>query len=209
MSDSSHRIDMDSINLLVPKARDGDKQAHEAICRQVQDYLQMMATQHLDPGLRRKLNPSDIVQQTMTRMIHGFENFRGKTSAEFYGWLTQILKNEIHTIRRDLHRAKRDVKRETELDGEGGCDAAVVALDPTATPGTQAIRAERKLLLATIMKRLPADMEMVIRLRTLEGLPFQQVADEMEKTYDATYKLWKRAIIQFQSELNNQTDSMS
>lgn len=168
----------------------------------------MMATQHLDPNLKRKLNPSDIVQQTIARMINGFENFRGDSSREFYGWLTTILINEIHVTRRDLHREKRDIKREIELGSQDGNAVVPVATDPELTPSSQAIRAERKLVLDAIMQKLPSDMAQVIRLKTLEGMPVQQVADAMGKSYDATYKLWKRAIVRFQAELNDNYDSL-
>ena len=59
------------------------------------------------------------------------------------------------------------------------------------------------------MEKLPSEMATVIRLRTLEELPFKEVADQMGKSYDAVNKLWRRAIVKFQNELNDQNESMS
>ena len=114
-------VDLLSISSLVPRAKAGNDAAREEICRQLQDYLRLMADRHLDAGLRRKLNPSDVVQQTMIRMIDGFANFRGETTPEFYGWLNRILRNEINAARRNNHRAKRNVDRDRPTDRLSRC----------------------------------------------------------------------------------------
>ena len=86
-------VDLATISHLVTAARTGDAAAHSEICRKIQQPLNQMADQHLDRQLRRKLNPSDIVQATLTRMVQGFEDFRGSSTDEFYGWLNTILRN--------------------------------------------------------------------------------------------------------------------
>ena len=104
MNVNPEKLDFESISLLMPRAKTGDDLAQNEICRQVRDYLTMMAERELDPTLRRKVNPSDVVQMTMARMIGGIDDFRGKSSREFYGWLNQILKNEVRATRRNLQR---------------------------------------------------------------------------------------------------------
>ncbi len=58
-------------------------------------YLRLLARLHLDPRLRGKLDPSDIVQQTLAQALQGLEKFRGKTSAELQAWLRQILARNL------------------------------------------------------------------------------------------------------------------
>ena len=65
----SNKVDLESLSLLVPKAKQGDKDAYSAICEQIQGYLHLMAERELDGRLRRKLNPSDVVQDAMTQML--------------------------------------------------------------------------------------------------------------------------------------------
>lgn len=189
------------LSRLVPLARNGDAEAGNAICEQIHSYLQWAANREFDERLRRKLNESDIVQQTMTRAVSGLGGFRGKTSKEFYAWLNRILKNEIQVARRDLHRKKRDLRREQSLAPPNDCIDRHALTDPNPTPCTQAIRAERIRQLQLILQRLPEKMAEVIRLRSLEARPLKEVADIMNQSYDVTNKLWRRAIARFQSEM--------
>lgn len=188
------------LSKLVVRAQSGDKEAGNEVCLQIQGYMQWSANRELDQQLRQKLNPSDVVQQAMTRVVTGLRGFRGKTSKEFYAWLNSILKNEIQVARRNLFRQKRDLRREQPVATDG--DLGVPLVDPQPTPCTSAFRAERIRQLQLILKRLPEEMAEVIRLRSLEALPLKEVAERMDKNYDVTNKLWRRAIMRFQTEMS-------
>lgn len=201
MTDETPSLSLQSINQLVPRVRAGDDEARNEICQQVQDYLRLMAAKQIGPDLQRKLNPSDLVQVTMTRMINGIDEFRGTTDAEFYGWLNQILHNETHSTRRNLHRQKRDIKRERELADSSQNQPRAQLADPNLTPSSEAIQAEKLAHFHQALAQLSADQAQVIELRSLQELPFQQVAEIMGRSYDATAKLWSRAVVRLQEEL--------
>lgn len=202
----STEIDLATISQLVDAAKVGDSAAHSEICRQVQGQLNTMANRQLDDGLRRKLNPSDIVQATLTRMVQGFDDFRGSTSAEFYGWLNSILRNEVNTTRRNLQRDRRDVRRENEpaanapsFDYPGNQE----------TPTASALRQEKLARFRQVIKRLPPDYAQVIELRSIQELPFADVAVQMDRSVEAVSKLWSRALVKLQQELSQIDDSFS
>jgi len=202
----SPEIDVVSISQLVDAAKAGDSAAHSEICRQVQGQLNQMADKHLDAGLRRKLNPSDIVQATLTRMVQGFGDFRGSSSAEFYGWLNRILKNEVHSTRRDLQRQRRDVRRENEQA------SAVIRGQsrPEDEMPSQRLQTQEKMAqFHKVIDRLRPDQAEVIKLRSLQELPFSEVARQMDRSENAVSKLWSRALISLQQELAKLDDSFS
>ncbi len=208
MTDRPNReIDVESISALMPDARRGDQLARDEICRQVQEYLTYAASRKLDDRLSAKLNPSDIVQLTMTRMIQGFEKFRGQTTAELYGWLNTILHNEINSVRRDLNRECRDVRREQSFASEEEVNITP-RNDSAQTPSTFALRSERLDRFHQVMLKLPPDYAEVIRLRSLQELAFQQVAEQMGKTQHSVTKLWYRAIVRLQEELERLDESI-
>ena len=190
--------DIASLSHLVDAARGGDAAAHSEICRQVQGRLNRMADQHLNGQLRRKLNPSDIVQATMTRMVQGFGDFRGSTSAEFYGWLNAILKNEVHTTRRDYQRQCRDIRRETETRSAIYVSAPQHRED---SPDAHVNRQEKLALFEDVIQRLSPDHAQVIELRSIKELSFEEVAKRMDRTVNAVSKLWSRALVGLQKEL--------
>src|SRR5262249_56306853 len=80
------------------------------------DYLRLLAGVQLDPRLRGKLDPSDVVQETLARAHEKGEQFRGRTEAERAAWLRQILATQLAAaVRRYLEAGKRDADRERSL----------------------------------------------------------------------------------------------
>lgn len=199
-------FDINSMSQLVDAAKGGDPAAYSEICRQVQGQLNRMADRELDAKLRRKLNPSDIVQATMTRMVQGFADFRGSSSAEFYGWLNTILKNEVNSTRRDFHRQRRDVRRESEQ--VSGVYVGEVQRDQQ-TPDQLMQQQELLARFNVVIGKLSPDHAQVIELRSIQELPFDEVAKQMNRSVNAATKLWKRAVIVLQQELAKLDDSIS
>ena len=77
---------------------------HLALAPDESSYLAALARINLDPRLQSKLDPSDVVQQTMLQAHRALREFRGTTDAEMAAWLRQILaRNLTHAIR-DLQR---------------------------------------------------------------------------------------------------------
>src|SRR4051812_20595086 len=79
-------------------------------------YLQLLARLHLDPRLAGKLDPSDVVQQTLLQAHQARAQFRGTTDGERAAWLRQILANNLAGAARAFARPGRDAARERSLD---------------------------------------------------------------------------------------------
>jgi len=200
--DGQDEFDLDTVRLLIEQARDGDMQAKSDLATQVQSYLSMMADRKLNPAIRSNVNPSDIVQHTLIRMVDGIDNFRGTTRAEFFGWLNTIVQNESARANRHYRSQKRDITRERPMaQQETGSFFFAEPSDNQPTPQTSALSQERIQLLYELLKKLPEDYAEVIRLRNLEQLSFREIGEKMERSEAAANKLWNRAIVKFQSEL--------
>src|SRR5688572_24688447 len=68
-----------------------------------------------DPRLERRLDSSDLIQQTLLRAQQAREQFRGRHEGEPYGWLKQILENVVIDEARKHRAGKRDVALEQSL----------------------------------------------------------------------------------------------
>src|SRR5437899_10455736 len=79
-------------------------------------YLRLLAGLQLDPRWQAKLDPSDIVQQTLLQAHEARDQFRGQSAGERAAWLRQILARVLANAVRDLGRAKRDAGRERSLE---------------------------------------------------------------------------------------------
>jgi RNA polymerase sigma-70 factor (ECF subfamily) len=195
-------LDFESVSMLIPKSIEGDQAARNQLLDQVRSYLDLMAARHLDKSLQQKVGPSDVVQQTLTQVIENFDQFQGETAAEFHGWLKAIVVNEIRKMRRTYRAAKRDIGRERQLDSPSeSVRGPAPPADLNMTPSSEAIAAEQLGKFHEILAKLPEDYATVIRLRSIEQLPFKQIADQMDRSHDSVTKLWYRAVVQFEELL--------
>ena len=77
-------------------------------------YLRLLAEAEVNRKLRSKLDPSDLVQQTLLQACQVRHQFRGTSEAEMAAWLRRILARTVLHCIRDLRRARRDVDREVD-----------------------------------------------------------------------------------------------
>src|SRR5262245_39796086 len=75
-------------------------------------YLRALAQIELGRRLRSKVDPSDIVQQSLLEAHQDLANLKGKTEAELVAWLRTILSRNLLNTARDYGAQKRDIRRE-------------------------------------------------------------------------------------------------
>jgi RNA polymerase sigma-70 factor (ECF subfamily) len=188
---------------LIASARSGSGSALEELIGTYRAYLLLVANQELDPRLRGKVAASDVVQETCAEIARRFPVFRGDGEEEWRAWIRQMLLHDLQdTRRRFLYTAKRRLGKEVPLQGsseDAGLQHDVQAPDPS--PGSQLIAAEEAALLRAAMERLPEDYRQVIQLRNWQLLPFDEVGRQMGRSAEAARKLWARAIVLLQDEL--------
>jgi len=185
---------------LLARARGGDREALDHLFGACRGYLRVLARARLESWLQAKVDPSDLVQQSMLDAFRGFGQFQGVTSAEWLAWLRRIVEHNAADLVRFYHGAdKRQVGREVALgDGSAGGVSPAAAGE---TPSQELLRKERELLLADALARLSPDHSEVIVLRNLQRLPFDEVAQRMGRTRPAAQMLWMRAMQKLQEAM--------
>lgn len=170
------------------------------------NYLTILATAQLDARLRRRLSPSDLVQDALLGAYRDFGQFRGGSERELLAWLRQILINCLHhAYETHIKAGRRDLRREVSLDDVGqALDRSALRLgqclaDRGHSPSAPAHARERAVEIADQLAKLRPDYREVIVLRNLQGLSFEEVAERMERKAGAVRMLWLRAIEQFRN----------
>jgi RNA polymerase sigma-70 factor (ECF subfamily) len=189
------------IERLFCSARSGSNSSLGRLLTLYTNYLKLLVSAQLDARLRVRVSPSDIVQEAFFEAHRDFGQFRGKSTVEFGAWLRRILVNNIlQAVEQHVLAEKRDVRREVSLDEMGRrleqSTARLESLLPgnVDSPSLHAVRRENELLLADALAALPTDYREVLLLRHIEGLPFEQVAQRMERSAGAVRMLWLRAL---------------
>jgi len=201
-------LDEDIRNPPVPRlmelARHGNAEALGQLLQLYRNYLMVLAATQLDRRLRRRVSPSDLVQDAMLAAHCDFGKFQGHSERELLAWLRQILINCLHHVIETHLRAKmRDMRREVSVEQMGAvldrsaCDFTQMLADRGPSPSEPLHQRERAVALADQLARLPPHYRDVIVLRNLQGLSFDEVADRMDRKPGAVRMLWLRAIEKF------------
>jgi RNA polymerase sigma-70 factor (ECF subfamily) len=180
-----------------------DSDAHEL--EGFRDYLRLLARARLDPRLQAKLDPSDVVQQTLLEAHKERGAFRGTTRAELAGWLRQILARNLANALRNFRRDKRDVAREQALDAVAAESSARVEAWLAAeqsSPGDRAERAEEAARLAAALAALPEAQREVVVLRHLHGWSLHDIARHVGKSAPAVAGLLHRGLQRLRERSN-------
>jgi RNA polymerase sigma-70 factor (ECF subfamily) len=199
---------------LIEQARLGDSAAVGRLLELYLNYLKILATAQLDQKLRHRVSPSDVVQDTFCEAHRDFPQFRGQSEHEFVAWLRRIMVNNLaRIVERHVLAGKRDVRRERSLQQmQKAVDRSTMQMDALLianvdTPSEAALERERGVHLANCIAQLPEDYQTVVTLRNFQGLPFSDVAAEMDRSSGAVRMLWLRALEQLRLLLEESEDS--
>jgi RNA polymerase sigma-70 factor (ECF subfamily) len=156
------------------------------------DYLHLLARLHLPPGLRAKLDASDVVQQALLKAHEHRGQFRGQ-EAELPAWLRRILATTLTDAVRAFGAGKRDLALEQSLQDSSARLEAFLQAEPSS-PSRHAVRQEELLRLAAALARLPDDQRTAVELHHLQGLSVAEVAGRLERTEASVAGLLRRGL---------------
>jgi RNA polymerase sigma-70 factor (ECF subfamily) len=160
-------------------------------------YLEVLARVHLDPRLRGKLDPADVVQQTLLRACAALTDLRGQSPEALAAWLRKILARTLADTVKHYHRDRRDVNLErslqADLDQSSNSLGGWLAADQTS-PSHAAQRNEELLRLANALADLPEPQREVVILKHCRGQTLQQIAEHLGRTVPSVASLLRRGL---------------
>lgn len=161
------------------------------------DYLRMLVRLQAVSVPDSKVDTSDIVQQAMLHAHQHRSQFRGKSEAEWLGWLRTILSNTLTAAARRLEAKSRQLSREQSLDQV--LETSPTVMDPflaarLPTPSESFSRVEEAVRLAAALESLPEDQRRVVELHHLQGMGIAEVASELKRSKSAVVGLLFRGL---------------
>jgi RNA polymerase sigma-70 factor (ECF subfamily) len=147
------------------------------------EYLMFLARSQISVDLRPRIDPSDVVQDTLVDACRDLHMHRGKTQGQMTGWLRSILRfNLIDRFRR--LRLEPRVSIDDSVDKTADGMTRYLRASQSA-PDARAIREEDALALAANLTQLSPPQAEAIVLKHCQGLSVEEISRHMNRTPDA------------------------
>src|SRR5689334_3118756 len=201
-------MDSTAIAALAERARAGDAPAFAELLRAHEPRLLRMVELRLDSGLRRRLDPADVVQEGLLEATRRAGEWRTQPAMPVHVWLRLVVAQSLAAAqRRHLGSERRDAQREVQLSGSRSSVSLANTADAFAASVTSpSLAAQREELRARVLEALaglePLDREVIV-LRHFEGLSNEEVALELAITPEAASKRFVRALLRLRPALGD------
>jgi RNA polymerase sigma-70 factor (ECF subfamily) len=176
-------LDMDTDELLHLTAGGDAAAMHELLGRHRRRLAQMVQVR-MDPRVRGRIDPSDVVQETLAAASQRMSSYIADKPLPFYPWLRQIAWEKlVHAHDRHLRAAKRSVAREQEFHFGISDESAMVLAErfvgAASSPSAAAVRRELRRRVQEALEELSDDDREVLLQRYLEQMPSKEIAAGM------------------------------
>ena len=165
---------------LLARAAQGDQAALGQVLERHRPRLRHMIALRLDRRLRARLDPSDVLQETLAEAARRLADYASLPPLPFYPWLRQLAWERLVQLhRRHVRAGKRSVRREQAdlpLSDESALALADRLVSRGSSPSARLRRSEQRRRVQAILAQLAeADREVLV-LRYLEHLSTPELA---------------------------------
>jgi RNA polymerase sigma-70 factor (ECF subfamily) len=160
------------------------------------EYLCALARSKLGQQPSAKVDPSDVVQETLLRAHRARDQFRGRTEQELAAWLRTILNNTLANSLRSCNRRRSDVSlSRNEASESSSARVEGVPADGLFPPPEQVAEQNEQLLrLAVALTRLPDDQRAVLEMKHLHGLSVSEICEATARSKPSVAGLLYRGL---------------
>ena len=192
-------VENSQTNIWISEVQQGDTLALSKLLASYHPRLRARAEARMDPAIKARNGPDDILQDVYIRVFRQVGNFEVRDPNSFLNWIYTILDHVLVDAHRSAHRKVRDVARESPpvvaVDGSSSYWNLFDQIHAVSASPSRVIRREEALgALLACMIQLTEDQQHVIRLRFMEGQSVAEVAKQLDKSEGAVVALTRRAL---------------
>jgi RNA polymerase sigma-70 factor (ECF subfamily) len=156
---------------LVARFQRGDSAAFDLLVRKYQHRIVGLISRYVSDWSECQ----DVAQETFLRAYRALGSFRG--DAQFYTWLHRIAvntaKNHLVASRRRPPTGDIDIADAEQFDSG-------IRLRDNDTPERELMRQQMEQTLMRAVEALPEELRVAITLREVDGLSYEEIAQQMD-----------------------------
>ena len=164
MESPVQKVEADNDQLLVDRARLGDRHAFDLLVLKYQSRLLSLVSRLVS----NQSDALDVLQDTFVKAYRSLNTFRGESA--FYTWLYRIA---VNTAKNHL-AARAKESKDISVDDEGTGELAV--RQDLSAPEEEAGADELQRAILHSIEQLPDDLKQALTLRELEGMSYHEIA---------------------------------
>lgn len=197
---------------LLAEAKAGDDSARGRLLDRHRQRLRGLVAVRMDPRLAARVDPSDLVQETLTEAHRRLDDYIRKQPLPFYPWLRQLAIDRLVNLhRRHVQSKKRGIGRE-DMGGVFLSDGSILELarrdgGRLSSPSARMGREENRRRLRTALEQLSERDREVLVLRHLEHMKPRDIATVLNVSEAVVYTRHLRALERLRRLLNSEEES--
>jgi RNA polymerase sigma-70 factor (ECF subfamily) len=169
-----HELNCEADRDLIRRCQEGEEAAFESLVAKYQRELFHLVSWHVGSSA----DAEDLVQEIFCKIYFSLQRF--DNDRPFYPWLRRVAINQCYDELRRVRRRK--VLKFTELnEQENRALERLTASSDAASAAPEADKEdELRVLMQKILDRMPEKQRMVIVLRDLKQIPYEEMAEIMK-----------------------------
>lgn len=189
-------------NRLIEAIEAGDQDAFKGLFERFSPALRQAIAARMDPRLRQRLDPSDILRETELQIYIRFEDYICRRPMPLQHWIWQTAQQCITAAwRHHIQAQQRSVDREQPfLDHSSRLVASLLG---NRSAGSDLEHQELTQRLALMLTKLPEQDREILVLRRVEGLSNEETAVQLGISPAAAKKRFTRAVLRARTVLGS------
>lgn len=184
--------------------RQGDEEAFRRLLERHAGDLRARIASRVPAALRRRISPSDVMQETCILAFARHADFEDRGDGSFAAWMRAIADRKLREeVRRHNGASKRSAGREVT---RGERPDTALFRGRGRSPSSAAMESEESLRVRAAMQRLREDDRTVLHLTLERGLTLREAAERMGRSRDAAKKLYGRALVRLREIVDESAD---
>jgi RNA polymerase sigma-70 factor (ECF subfamily) len=190
---------------LLQQIRGGEQVAIDRLFARHRPELRRLVQLRLDPKLRPRLDPSDVVQEAQMEALRRLDHYLHEPPMPFRLWLRQLTYDRLLMVRRQHVRAeRRTVERDVALPDRSSLLLAQQLLARGSSPSEQFAKRELTRRVNRAIAELAESDREILLMRNFEGLTNREVSQLLDISLAAASQRYGRALLRLRKILLDQ-----